>query len=142
MRARATEEALIGQPWSERTVREAAAVMAAEGTPMDDHRASASYRSAMLGQSLLRFYARTRPRGGRAHELTCPSGPLQAVVGVPLPHESAALHVTGEALYTDDLVLRTRDVLHAWPVQSPHAHARVTALESSRRTTCRAWCGC
>ena len=31
--------------------------MAAEGTPMDDHRASASYRSAMLGQSLLRFYA-------------------------------------------------------------------------------------
>ncbi|WP_328993236.1 FAD binding domain-containing protein [Kribbella sp. NBC_01245] len=57
MRARATEEALTGQPWTERTVREAAAVMAREGTPMDDHRASASYRSAMLGQSLLRFYA-------------------------------------------------------------------------------------
>ena len=56
LRARATEAALIGQPWTERTVREAAAVMAAEGTPMDDHRASASYRSAMLGQSLLRFY--------------------------------------------------------------------------------------
>jgi xanthine dehydrogenase small subunit len=57
LRARATEEVLTGQPWTERTVREAAAVMAAEGTPMDDHRASASYRSAMLGQSLLRFYA-------------------------------------------------------------------------------------
>lgn len=57
LRARATEEALTGKPWTERTVREAAAVMAAEGTPMDDHRASASYRSAMLGQSLLRFYA-------------------------------------------------------------------------------------
>ncbi|WP_405070458.1 FAD binding domain-containing protein [Kribbella sp. NBC_01510] len=56
LRARATEATLIGQPWTERTVREAAAVMAAEGTPMDDHRASASYRSAMLGQSLLRFY--------------------------------------------------------------------------------------
>ncbi|NIK55154.1 xanthine dehydrogenase molybdopterin binding subunit [Kribbella shirazensis] len=54
--------------------------------------------------------------------------PAAAVVGVPLPHESAALHVTGTALYTDDLVMRTRDVLHAWPVQSPHAHARVTAL--------------
>lgn len=54
--------------------------------------------------------------------------PQQAVVGLPLPHESAALHVTGEALYTDDLVLRTRDVLHAWPVQSPHAHARITEL--------------
>ncbi|MEV8376441.1 FAD binding domain-containing protein [Kribbella sp. NPDC056861] len=57
LRARATEDALTGQPWTERTVREAAAVLAAEGTPMDDHRASASYRSAMLGQSLLRFYA-------------------------------------------------------------------------------------
>ncbi|TCO19130.1 xanthine dehydrogenase small subunit [Kribbella steppae] len=57
LRAVATEQALIGRPWTERTVREAAAVMAAEGTPMDDHRASASYRSAMLGQSLLRFYS-------------------------------------------------------------------------------------
>ncbi|HEY9336906.1 MAG TPA: molybdopterin cofactor-binding domain-containing protein, partial [Kribbella sp.] len=54
--------------------------------------------------------------------------PAAAVVGVPMPHESAALHVTGAALYTDDLVMRTRDVLHAWPVQSPHTHARVTAL--------------
>lgn len=54
--------------------------------------------------------------------------PQQAVVGLPLPHESAALHVTGKALYTDDLVVRTRDVLHAWPVQSPHTHARITDL--------------
>jgi xanthine dehydrogenase large subunit len=50
-------------------------------------------------------------------------------VGQPLPHESAALHVTGEALYTDDLAGRTKDVLHAWPVQAPHAHARVTRLD-------------
>jgi xanthine dehydrogenase small subunit len=57
LRASATEEALTGRPWTEQTIREAAAVMAAEGTPMDDHRASSSYRSAMLGQSLLRFYA-------------------------------------------------------------------------------------
>jgi xanthine dehydrogenase small subunit len=56
LRARETEAALIGQPWTEGTVRTAAAVLAAEGTPMDDHRASSSYRSAMLGQSLLRFY--------------------------------------------------------------------------------------
>ncbi|TCO47819.1 xanthine dehydrogenase molybdenum binding subunit apoprotein [Kribbella antiqua] len=58
--------------------------------------------------------------------------PQQAVVGLPLPHESAALHVTGKALYTDDLVVRTRDVLHAWPVQSPHAHAEITALRVER----------
>jgi xanthine dehydrogenase small subunit len=57
VRAVATEDALVGRPWTETTVRAAAAVMAGEGTPMDDHRASASYRSAMLGQSLLRLFA-------------------------------------------------------------------------------------
>jgi xanthine dehydrogenase large subunit len=54
--------------------------------------------------------------------------PVDPVVGVPVAHESAALHVPGAALYTDDLVARTRRVLHAWPVQAPHAHARVLAL--------------
>ncbi|TDC85037.1 xanthine dehydrogenase molybdopterin binding subunit [Micromonospora sp. KC606] len=49
-------------------------------------------------------------------------------VGAPVPHESATLHVTGTALYTDDLIYRTKDVLHAHPVQVPQAHARVTAL--------------
>jgi xanthine dehydrogenase small subunit len=57
LRARATEAALVGRPWTEQSVRAAAAVMATEGTPMDDHRASASYRSAMLGQSMLRLFA-------------------------------------------------------------------------------------
>jgi xanthine dehydrogenase large subunit len=52
-------------------------------------------------------------------------------VGLALPHESAALHVTGHALYTDDLVHRTHDVLHAYPVCSPHAHARVTRLHTA-----------
>jgi xanthine dehydrogenase large subunit len=40
------------------------------------------------------------------------------------------LHVTGAALYTDDLVSRTRDVLHAYPVQAPHTHARVVGLRT------------
>ncbi len=52
-------------------------------------------------------------------------------VGSALPHESAALHVTGQALYTDDLVHRTHAVLHAHPVCSPHAHARITRLDPS-----------
>ena len=54
--------------------------------------------------------------------------PESAVVGQTMRHESAALHVTGRALYTDDLHPRTKDVLHAWPVQAPHAHARVIDL--------------
>ncbi|WP_076260724.1 xanthine dehydrogenase molybdopterin binding subunit [Intrasporangium flavum] len=54
--------------------------------------------------------------------------PEHAVVGEALPHESAALHVTGAALYTDDLVGRTAGCLHAHPVQAPHARATVTAM--------------
>jgi xanthine dehydrogenase large subunit len=58
--------------------------------------------------------------------------PADAAVGIAVPHESAALHVTGEALYTDDLVVRTKDVLHAYPVQVPQAHARITGLDAAR----------
>jgi len=54
-----------------------------------------------------------------------------SVVGKPEPHESARGHVTGEALYTDDLLLRFPNVLHAWPVCSPHAHALVTLLDAA-----------
>ena len=54
----------------------------------------------------------------------------EVAVGLDVPHESAALHVTGAALYTDDLVHRTHGVLHAHPVTSPHTHARVLALRT------------
>src|SRR5207249_5746982 len=37
--------------------------------------------------------------------------------------------VTGDALYTDDLVGRFPQLLHAWPVLAPHAHALVTRLD-------------
>ena len=56
--------------------------------------------------------------------------PAHSVVGQEMPHESAALHVTGAALYTDDLIGRTRDVLHAYPLQAPYAHAHVTSLRT------------
>ncbi len=59
IRALATEAALEGRPWSDRTVDAAARVLRGEGTPMDDHRASSLYRSAMLGQSLKKLYAQT-----------------------------------------------------------------------------------
>ncbi|MFJ9406643.1 xanthine dehydrogenase small subunit [Streptomyces sp. NPDC101393] len=59
IRTLATEAALEGKPWAAETVEAAARVLQAEGTPMNDHRASADYRSAMLGQSLLKLYAQT-----------------------------------------------------------------------------------
>jgi xanthine dehydrogenase large subunit len=57
--------------------------------------------------------------------------PERCVVGATVPHESADLHVTGLALYTDDLVNRHFGTLHAYPVQAPHTHARVTALRTA-----------
>lgn len=57
LRARATEAMLEGRLWTLETVHAAAETLAAEGTPMDDHRASAKYRTAMLRSSLERFFA-------------------------------------------------------------------------------------
>ena len=57
LRATATENALVGRPWTAATVRDAAAVLRTEGTPLSDHRASAAFRAAMLEQSLLKFFA-------------------------------------------------------------------------------------
>jgi xanthine dehydrogenase large subunit len=54
------------------------------------------------------------------------------ISGTPVPHESARGHVTGEALYVDDLCGRHANLLHAWPVCAPHAHALVTQLDVSR----------
>jgi xanthine dehydrogenase small subunit len=59
VRALATEAALEGRPWTPDVVRAAAEVMRAEGTPLDDHRASAAYRSATLGTALLKLHADT-----------------------------------------------------------------------------------
>ena len=55
--------------------------------------------------------------------------PLNPKVGLELSHESAHLHVTGQALYTDDLLARTPNCLHAWPLQAAHAHALVAELD-------------
>ena len=54
------------------------------------------------------------------------------MTGTPVPHESARGHVTGEALYVDDLCGRYPHLLHAWPVCAPHAHALVRELDASR----------
>ena len=49
------------------------------------------------------------------------------IAGKPVPHESARGHVTGDALYTDDLLGRFPRLLHAWPVTAP----RVTRLDAA-----------
>jgi xanthine dehydrogenase large subunit len=51
-----------------------------------------------------------------------------AAIGVARPHESAQLHVTGQARYVDDLP-EVQGTLHAALGLSHHAHARIVALE-------------
>jgi xanthine dehydrogenase small subunit len=57
IRAREAEAALEGRAWTAGTARAAAAALESAGTPLDDHRASARYRAAMLRQSLLKLHA-------------------------------------------------------------------------------------
>ncbi len=55
-------------------------------------------------------------------------------VGEAIPHDSAELHVSGEATYTDD-VLEPAGCLHAYILQSPHAHAKIKKIEVSANAT-------
>ena len=63
MRARQTEAALRGQPWSLATVQAAQAVLLQEFSPIADMRASADYRRQVLGNLLQRFWLETQGQG-------------------------------------------------------------------------------
>jgi len=71
-RARAVEAALVGQPWSERTIAKAQAAFGEDYTPMSDQRGSAAYRLLLAQNLLKRFYleqanaGRVRVVGGAA----------------------------------------------------------------------------
>ncbi len=56
VRAPQTEAALIGQPWTLQTVQQAIDTLRAEFSPISDMRASAAYRSEVLGNLLQRFW--------------------------------------------------------------------------------------
>jgi len=55
-RARQTEAALRGQPWTADTVMAAVAALRAEFQPISDMRASAAYRQTVLGNLLQRYW--------------------------------------------------------------------------------------
>jgi xanthine dehydrogenase small subunit len=56
VRAHKTEAALTGQPWTQTTVQHAIATLRAEFSPISDMRASAAYRSQVLGNLLQRYW--------------------------------------------------------------------------------------
>lgn len=53
---------------------------------------------------------------------------IRGAVGQPIPHDSARLHVTGHAAYTDDLP-EPRNLLHAAFGVSTEAHARLVSMD-------------
>ena len=56
---------------------------------------------------------------------------MTKAVGQRRHHESAIGHVTGQAVYTDDQRLPA-GMLHLWPVQAPHAHARILRMDRTQ----------
>jgi len=63
--------------------------------------------------------------------MSVPDSPLSSVrgsVGSSIPHDSAHLHVSGEASYTDD-VAEPRDLLHLAIGMSDRAHARIKSID-------------
>ena len=138
LRALATEEFLAGKAWTREVVAEAAEVLTTRPRRSATTGPAPPTAARCCGASLRKFYRREHGSASRAHAggrsvMSKAHGPLadrpiNPKVGLEISHESADLHVTGKALYTQDLVGRTKDTLHAWPVQAPHAHARVTGL--------------
>ena len=53
-----------------------------------------------------------------------------APVGVSIPHDSASKHVSGQAIYIDDMP-EPAGLLHAYIALSPHAHARIKSIDLS-----------
>ena len=62
MRASRTEAALVGEAWSEATVRRAMDTIRAEFSPISDMRASGEYRRTAIGNLLMRFWHESQGR--------------------------------------------------------------------------------
>ena len=70
VRARATQAALCGKPWSQATVSQAMDVLRAEFQPISDMRASAAYRSTVLGNLLQRYWLESQNQSVALDTLT------------------------------------------------------------------------
>jgi len=119
-RALRTEKFLLGKQWNPDTLHGACRVLAKEFKPISDARGSADYRAGLITSLLEKFYHDPEWREDRE---PLPEAAVPAERA--LPHESAHKHVTGEALYSDDMALRRGTALEVWPVHSPHAHAKI-----------------
>ncbi len=133
VRALRAETFLVGKSWTEETVALAGKILGEELSPISDVRSGAAYRRALLPELLLKFHRGERTLAQDEPLVFTPFSEAQTSstddASRALSHESAELHASGRALYTDDIAAK-RDALFIWPVSSPHAHARVLSIHT------------
>jgi xanthine dehydrogenase molybdopterin binding subunit/xanthine dehydrogenase small subunit len=142
-RALKTEEALLGKSWTAETIQSVLPILKTEFTPISDVRGAAEYRGGLITSLFERFYFDSCKDHSTEKENTYTDSPRPigwgegskvrgSFVGSrvpldrnrPLPHESAHKHVTGEAMYADDLSFG-KNMLEVWPVCSPYARGKI-----------------
>ena len=125
VRAKTTEAALVGKTWRHSTCEDVLPILEKEFTPISDVRGSAVYRQQLIANLLRKFLARDRQviADKKIARFLSPRAESSA-------HESAHKHVTGEAIYVDD-VAQSQTLLEVWPVCSPHAHAKILRRDAS-----------
>jgi xanthine dehydrogenase molybdopterin binding subunit/xanthine dehydrogenase small subunit len=137
----ATEAFMIGRPFTLATFREAGRHARAEVEPVSDRRGSREFRLQLAENILAKFYleAVETPADRGSTDQVDDRAPLSrsstadlpaSWIGEPVPHESAHRHVTGQAVYIDDLP-PFRDELSVEFIGSPLAHARIAGVDVS-----------
>ncbi len=124
-RARKTEASLVGLPLAEAASEKVLQTLATEFSPLTDLRGTADYRQLLIRDLFLKYL------NERTADFSPPHIPSSAIPS-GTPHESAARHVTGTALYSHDLALRRGNTLHAHPVRATVAHARIDRIDASK----------
>ena len=129
-RATHLEAALTGRAWSDACAAEIDAAVARDFTPMGDHRGSAAYRLRAAANLVHRLRLETTSRVPTRVEalMNTPLARIRGGVHTAVRHDSAVGHVTGRALYIDD-VPNAAGTLQAALVLSPHAHARIRRID-------------
>src|SRR5438045_1433375 len=102
VRARKTEEALIGKKWDSKTLMSLLPILEREFEPISDVRGSKSYRQRLVTSLFEKFFY--DDQGGALSEAPSAAGKPPLLVR-PQPHESGHKHVTGEAIYVDDATI-------------------------------------
>ncbi len=138
LRALAVEQMLLGQKLDDPLINRACDALRECFTPLDDHRASADYRRALCANLFAGLVSELREeQDGSQPVAASMSGPdttadqdSSRTAATAPRHESAVGHVSGRAIYTDEQHPPSGQ-LSLYPVQAPHAHARILRIDST-----------